>query len=424
MVAGNDPEPGPPGIAYNAASDHSPGFSRLKLLIAIPALDEEDAIADIITRCLDAREEIIAGTAVDAVDITVVSDGSTDRTVEIARGFADRIRLIVFERNRGYGAAIQEAWRQSDAELLSFLDADGTCDPRFFRQLVNAITDDNADIALGCRMTAESEMPLVRTIGNRLFSLLLSAFSSEKVRDTASGMRVVRRDSLHRILPLPPGLNFTPAMSARAVLADNLHIVERDMTYRERVGDSKLNPVKDGYRFLMVILKTALVYRPSRVLGIAGIVCALLAVLLMISPLKNYLAEQVVAEWMIYRFIVAELLGIAAVTLFSFGYLGTASSALLIGNEPSRGLTRHLFRPWILYPGILLLLLAGLLVIRGSFMDYLTTGQVFDHWSRFIVSSFFIICALILSATGLLHYILSLVNERRRYLESESSAQS
>ncbi len=405
-------------------SANSHRFHVLKLLIAIPALDEEDAIADIITRCLDAREGIIADSQVDSVDITVVSDGSTDRTVEIAQGYEDRIRLIVFEKNRGYGAAIQEAWNQSDADLLSFLDADGTCDPRFFRQLVAAIVDDNADIALGCRMTAESEMPLVRTIGNRMFSLLLSAFSSEKVRDTASGMRVVRRESLHRILPLPSGLNFTPAMSARAVLADNLHIVERDMTYRERVGDSKLSPVKDGYRFLMVILKTALVYRPSRVLGIAGLICALLAMLLMVSPIRHYLAESMVAEWMIYRFIVAELLGITAVILFSFGYLGTATSALLIGNEPSRGLTRLLFRPWILYPGILVLLLAGVLVIRGSFMDYLTTGQVFDHWSRFIVSSFFIICAIILSATGLLHYILSLVNERRRYLESASRRQS
>jgi glycosyltransferase involved in cell wall biosynthesis len=50
------------------------------------------------------------------VDITVVSDGSTDRTVERARQFGERINLIVFPKNRGYGAAIKEAWRQSDAD--------------------------------------------------------------------------------------------------------------------------------------------------------------------------------------------------------------------------------------------------------------------------------------------------------------------
>ena len=389
----------------------------MKLLIAIPALNEEDAIADIVTRCLDAREAIMQNTPVDAVDITVVSDGSTDGTVEIARGFADSVHLIVFEMNRGYGAAIQEAWRQSDAELLSFLDADGTCDPRFFCELVNAVFEDEADIALGCRMTPESEMPLVRTLGNKLFSLLLSAFSSQKVRDTASGMRVVRRESLHRILPLPAGLNFTPAMSARAVLADNLHIVERDMRYRERVGESKLSPLKDGFRFLAVILKTALIYRPSRVLGIAGAACAALALLLMLSPIAHYLRHGSLAEWMIYRFIVAQLLGVTAVTLMSFGYIGTLISSQLIGNEPPRGITSRLFHWRILYPGIGLLIILGVVAIRSSFVEYLTTGQVIDHWSRFVVSSFFLICAVILAVTGLLHFILGLVYERMRYLE-------
>jgi glycosyltransferase involved in cell wall biosynthesis len=53
----------------------------------------------------------------------VVSDGSTDHTVELASRYLDQINLIVFEKNRGYGAAIKEAWRTSDAKLLAFLDA-------------------------------------------------------------------------------------------------------------------------------------------------------------------------------------------------------------------------------------------------------------------------------------------------------------
>src|SRR5258708_29577510 len=101
----------------------------MKLLIAIPALNEEASIAAIIERCLDARREIIRMSPVTEVEITVVSDGSTDRTVELASSYQPCIKLIVFEKNRGYGAAIKEAWRQSDADLVSFLDADGTCDP-------------------------------------------------------------------------------------------------------------------------------------------------------------------------------------------------------------------------------------------------------------------------------------------------------
>src|SRR5262247_1663883 len=98
----------------------------MKLLIVIPAYNEESSIKSIIERSLTARDNIIANSPVTEVEITVVSDGSTDRTVELASSYANWINLIVFEKNRGYGAAIKEAWNQSDADLLSFLDADGT----------------------------------------------------------------------------------------------------------------------------------------------------------------------------------------------------------------------------------------------------------------------------------------------------------
>src|SRR5271170_157198 len=123
----------------------------MKLLIAIPALNEEESIDSIITRTLEARAFIRAHSPVTDVQITVVSDGSTDRTVERAREHTDAIKLIVFPQNRGYGAAIKEAWRQSDADLLAFLDADGTCDPNFFIPLCNAVMEDGVSVALGCR---------------------------------------------------------------------------------------------------------------------------------------------------------------------------------------------------------------------------------------------------------------------------------
>jgi glycosyltransferase involved in cell wall biosynthesis len=104
----------------------------MKLLIVIPALNEEDSISQTIEWCLEARAHIIQNSAVSDVQVTVVSDGSTDGTVRLASSFGGRLNLIVFEKNRGYGAAIKEAWRQSDADLLSFLDADGTCNPYFF----------------------------------------------------------------------------------------------------------------------------------------------------------------------------------------------------------------------------------------------------------------------------------------------------
>lgn len=250
----------------------------MKLLIAIPALNEEASVEAIIQRSLDARDYIVAHSPVDTVEITVVSDGSTDRTVERASRYSEQIKLIVFERNRGYGAAIQQAWQESDAELLGFLDADGTCEPRFFADLATALAAERADVALGCRLNAQTEMPLIRQTGNVLFAGLLAALSGQSVRDTASGMRVVRREAYARLRPLPDGLHFTPAMSARALLDRDARVkmVEIDMPYHERVGESKLNAGKDGMRFLQIILKTALRYRPMRVSVLAGTGLALL----------------------------------------------------------------------------------------------------------------------------------------------------
>jgi hypothetical protein len=85
----------------------------------------------------------------------------------------------------------------------------------------------------------DSEMPLVRRIGNTVFATLVSVLSNRRVTDSASGQRVIRRDKLAKLYPLPDGLNFTPVMSTRAMYED-IRIVEVPITYSERVGRSKL----------------------------------------------------------------------------------------------------------------------------------------------------------------------------------------
>ena len=135
-------------------------------------------------------------------------------------------------------------------------------------------------------------MPAIRRIGNFLFATLLSVLSSSRVRDTASGMRVVRRSSLRKLYPLPNGLHFTPAMSARAMLSENIRISEVDMPYHERAGESKLRVLRDGVRFLQVILESAFLYRPWRPLGIAAALLFLIAAGLMIMPVIHYIAAS------------------------------------------------------------------------------------------------------------------------------------
>ncbi len=388
----------------------------MKLVIAIPALDEEDAIGGVVQACLDARDRIVAETPVDEVEVTVVSDGSTDRTVEIARGFGDRIGLVVFERNRGYGAAIQEAWRRSDADLLGFLDGDGTCDPEFFVPLCRTLLEQDADLVLGCRMTSESRMPALRRFGNRLFATLMSLIALERVRDSASGMRVVRRSRLPRLLPLPSGLHFTPAMSARAVMSRDLRLVEVDMPYRERAGASKLRALEDGLRFLRVILQASLLYRPGRIVSWAAVALAAVVAVLVAGPFAFWWRESRLLEWMIYRLLVAQTLAILAVLTVCVTYLAQKAADISLSGDPLadryHGVMGWLFsRRW--FPVLpALLVVAGVAFVWDALLRFLDTGEVTEHWSRFVALLFCLTVAGVLVLTRLVDHAMNLLAER------------
>jgi glycosyltransferase involved in cell wall biosynthesis len=394
----------------------------MKLLIAIPALNEEQSVAATIERCLAAREQILTNTTVTAVEVTVVSDGSTDRTAEIAGKYIPHIRLIEFKNNQGYGAAITEAWRQSDAELLGFLDADGTCDPRLFEIFCKRLIDEDADVVLGSRMHGNSRMPLVRRIGNKLFAWMLTLLSFSRVNDAASGMRVVKRSSLTKLYPLPRGLHFTPAMSARAALSRDLKLIEVDMPYREREGQSKLEVFKDGLRFLNAILEMALLYRPTRPLGFGALTLLFITAMMMLYPIYHYFQYGVVEEWMIYRFLVGELLSAIAVLMFCLAYLGRKSADISLSSQPERdayrGVTGWLFgRQWFWMIPVVLLIV-GLLFVRTGLWEFLTTGEVHQHWSRFVAMALCFTVAAVLSATKVVDYGLNLLAERLAYLRS------
>jgi glycosyltransferase involved in cell wall biosynthesis len=386
----------------------------MKLLIAIPALNEEASIQQIIERCLQARQDIVDTSLVTQVEITVVSDGSTDRTVELAARFGDRIKLIVFAKNRGYGAAIKEAWAHSNADLLGFLDADGTCEPKFFAQLVKALEEHKADMALGCRLNENSKMPWVRRIGNIMFASMLALLSSSKVRDTASGMRVVRRACLPELLPLPDGLHFTPAMSARAMFSDTLRIVEIDMTYLEREGESKLRPGKDGLRFVKAILDAALLYRPARPLAILGLIWLAVAVVLMLTPTAHYVKYRSVEEWMIYRFVVSHLAGTLAALLLCASYLTGRMVAIAL-TRGRRNLLDWFFASWLVWAVPPILLIVGGLLVLPSFLELVRTGATYEHWSRFIAMSFCWVVASIVAVTGVIDYVLGLLGTQLAY---------
>jgi len=361
----------------------------MKLTIVIPAYNEEQAIASIIERTLAARETIARETPVSDVEIIVVSDGSTDRTAEIAGGFED-LRLIAFERNRGYGAAIKRGFAEADGEFVGFLDADGTCDPEFFGTLCTAIVDERAAVAIGSRMGPNSRMPAIRRLGNRIYAFVLSALSNKVVTDTASGMRVIRRDILPQLYPLPDGLHFTPAMSARVLMDDRMTIVERPMAYEERIGESKLHVIRDGVRFFRTIFEMSLMWRPTRMFGGAALATAAVVLLLALHPLETWWTTGRLQEDTIYRLLFCSFLGTVSATMTSAAAIGERVHRLC--TQPSRpwtflsaGLDRLYTWSGIgAAAGLSLPVLAWL--IGEGLWTRLTLGVVTLHWSRVVLA--------------------------------------
>ena len=256
-------------------AEADPTGGPLKFALVIPALNEEEAIDQTLENALNSREEILKSTAVDEMRILFVNDGSTDNTQAIADRY-DEVEKISLYKNMGYGYAIQQGFLATDAQLVGFMDADGTCNAASFIGLINLLLQTDSDIVLGSRINPESQMPRVRRWGNRIFSRLIGWVSGQNLSDPASGIRVIRRERLKRMMPLPTGLHFTPAMSAIAVLNPNLAISEIPVPYCERVGKSKLSVLKDGIRFIWSILFASLCYNPLR-LSISLAVLALLA---------------------------------------------------------------------------------------------------------------------------------------------------
>ena len=397
----------------------------MKLLIVIPALNEEQSIERTIHRCLAARDLITRGSSVTDVEITVVSDGSTDRTAELARRHTPAINLIVFETNRGYGAAIKEAWKRSDADLLGFIDADGTCDPTFFVDLCRTLVAADADVVLGSRVHKESRMPLLRRIGNKIFAWMLGTLSASRIRDTASGMQVVRRDSLPRLLPLPDGLHFTPAMTAKALMSNAVRIIAVDMPYAEREGRSKLSIVKDSLRFLRVILEAAFLYWPGRPLAILAATCLAAATVLMAMPLEYYLRHHSVPEWMIYRFVVAHLAGTAGFLFLGASHLTTKIVDITLQlprrHGPAARALGSFFRSRAFWLAPAFLVLAGGALVLPGFVERVETGRIYEHWSRFVVMSFSWSVAFVLIVSRSIDYVLDLLATQLGYAREHAS---
>ena len=383
------------------------------LTIVIPARNEEETIGATVERCLTASGRMRDSGVVRDVRIIVVSDGSTDRTAGIVTECArchETVQAIVFEKNRGYGAALKEGFRHSRSELVGFLDADGTCNPEYFSELIRVLQTSQAVIALGSRLGPASRMPWIRALGNRLYATLLEVLSGTPVTDTASGMRVIRRAALRDLYPLPDGLHFTPAMSARAILS-GLPVVEVPIPYADRVGHSKLRLIRDGVHFLFAIRDALLLYQPNRFFGAVGSIALLLGVAWGLYPVEFYLRHGRLEEWMMYRLLLAGLLVACCCVFVSAGLLARQMLSLLNPRRPSSSATRfvaNVLSPRRLTALAVIAATTALLIAWPGAAQYLRTGEVTMHWSRPLAAMFLLEVAVLAWTHAVLQKFVSL----------------
>ena len=391
------------------------------LSVVIPAYNEEDGIEHVIKRVLGTQDAL--GKLGIALEFLIVDDGSRDRTAALISKYP-QVRLIRHIKNRGYGAAIKTGFRHATGELLAFLDADATYPPENLPDLCRAAMEQHGDMIVASRMSGEkSEMPLTRRVGNFAFANLLSVIGNTSVRDTSSGMRIIRRECLESLYPLPDGLEFTPAMSTRAI-HENLKVIEVAVPYSERVGRSKLSVVRDGFRFTNAIVWTALTYNPVRILGLMSLAFVAIAaaitlymIALRLSGVTTLNASQ------LFLVFGAVLSSITGVSLFSLGAMFNYLVALFHKKPVRQGLFgKPIFKePLENHFGWIGIISGGIGSVVGmvSLVLSLQGWQIERLWLYLLTAALFIIIGIQLIVSWIVMRVLKELSHRESSMQHD-----
>jgi len=245
-----------------------PEASRLlRTSVVIPAFNEAETLAGVLTGLLN-----LPGVQVD--EILVVDDGSTDDTSQVAGAF-DGVTVLRSPYNKGNGASVKTGIRHATGEIIVVLDADGQHPSDQIPELLKYVGE--YDMVVGCRTRADSRL---RSLGNAVLARLASRLSGVGIPDLTSGFRCVKRSVLMEFMHLyPNGFSF-PATSTLAFISAGYSVkFVRVNTRRRDGGKSKIHPLQDATRFIVVILRIVSTFYPLKVFVPASIFSILMAIL-------------------------------------------------------------------------------------------------------------------------------------------------
>ena len=219
--------------------------------IIIPAYNEGEGIADVITQLKELPENY---------EILVVDDGSTDNTYKLAS--ATRVKVIRHPYNKGYGAALKTGIRNAEADIVLFMDADGQHKPKDIKKLTQYIGE--YDMVVGAR-TKKSKVSLLRRPGKKILSITANYLAGTKIPDLNSGFRALKKSIAMEFMHILPNTFSFSTTITLACIASGYNIKYVPIEAPERVGTSKIKPFRDGFNFIMLLIRTIVLFNPLKV---------------------------------------------------------------------------------------------------------------------------------------------------------------
>jgi glycosyltransferase involved in cell wall biosynthesis len=197
--------------------------------LVLPVLDEADALPWVLDRLPPGVRAI------------VVDNGSTDGSADIARACG---AIVVDEPLRGFGAACWTGLLAATADVVCFMDADGSLDPRDSHLVTSPVERGEADLVLGRRRPERGSWPIHARVANRYLAGEVRRRTGAPLRDLGP-MRAARRDALLGLDIADRRFGWPLEMVLRAARA-GWRIAEVDVPYRARTGRSKVTGTVRG----------------------------------------------------------------------------------------------------------------------------------------------------------------------------------
>jgi glycosyltransferase involved in cell wall biosynthesis len=245
--------------------------------VVLPCLDEEGSVGDCVREALDT----MASAGIEG-EVVVVDNGSTDGSVAVAEAAGAR---VIVEPIKGYGSALRAGIKAAHGAIVVMADADWTYDFKRIPEMIEPVLRDEADIVIGSRLEAATpqSMPILhRYLGTPVLSFLMRrAAGGIRLRDGSSGYRAFRRDVVLGLGLRGIHFEYMSEMHVRAGQA-HLRYLEFPAGYRERIGESKLSTLADGWsnlKLIMLLAPDLLLVGPGVALLLVGLLVTIISFL-------------------------------------------------------------------------------------------------------------------------------------------------